>query len=158
MPNTTNCEKISKFNYLIVKAFISTNTSLNHVEDVDYEEMINHDRTEELKIPSAATFRTNIVPEVMRLLTQEIEKKLENAVAITLIVDMWTTRMMTDFIALGASLMYDNFKQEIIIIGMKRMKQAHTAEYIKICIEEMVNKYNFNKSKIKCNNLKIISN
>lgn len=112
--------------------------------------MINYDRKDELKISSAATFRTNLVPQAMKMLTQAIEKKLAQAEAITLIVDMWTTRMMTDFIALGASLMYDDFQLEIIIIGMMRMKQKHTAEYIKECIEEMVNIYNFNKAKIKC--------
>ena len=146
-----NSPRISKFCYLIIKAFISTNTSFHHIANPDYLEMENFERPEKLKIPDPRTFRTKLIPEAMNLLSKEIEKKLDKAESITLIVDMWTTRMMTDYIALGASIIFDNFQQELLIIGMMRMKQPHTAEYIKICVEEMVNKYKFNKSKIRCN-------
>lgn len=58
--------------------------------------------------------------------------------------------MNVDFIALGASCIYDDFSREILITNMLPMPPGgHCAENIKIAIEQMVNKFKFDKKLIK---------
>lgn len=59
-------------------------------------------------------------------------------------VDIWTNFMNADFIALGASFIYDNFSREIYITNMFPMPTGvHCAENIKRAIEQMVNNFKF---------------
>lgn len=71
-------------------------------------------------------------------------------VCVTLIIDLWTNKSGSDFIAIGASLMYNKFSREIIVLNMKRMTKSHTAEAIKESVEEIINDFDFDKSKINC--------
>ena len=86
----------------------------------------------------------------MKKLHYSIEKKIQNALSVCLIVDIWTNRIMSDFIGLGASLIKDRFQKELFIIGLTRMNGAHNAENIKQRVEYMINKYSFDKSKVHC--------
>ena len=73
--------------------------------------------------------------------------KMNKADSICLITDIWTSRSNSDFIALAAVLCHGNSK-ELIIIGLDRMKGPHCAENIQLSIEDMINKYQIDKSKI----------
>jgi hypothetical protein len=55
---------------------------------------------------------------------------------------------MTDFIGLGAILMMTDGSQRLCLLDFKEMNGAHTAENIQAMIENMVNEYEFDKSKI----------
>ena len=61
---------------------------------------------------------------------------------------------ITFFIGLGAQLINSCFEKELLILGMAELTEGHSAERIKESIENIVNKYNFDKSKVK--GLKII--
>lgn len=135
-----------------MKAFISTNAWLP-LDNEDFQEFVNFQRPESLKAPSYEEFHHKLLPKVGETLHREIENRLNNAESISIVVNMWNNKMEKDFIAVGAYLMNSSFEDgEIMIIGMKRMKANHTEDYIKNCIETMVNKYDFKKSKIKCKN------
>ena len=45
--------------------------------------------------------------------------------------------------------MYDTFDKEIVILGISEIVGGHCAENIQLAIEAIVNKYKFDKSKIK---------
>ena len=56
-----------------------------------------------------------------------------------------------DFIALGAFCIYSYFEIEIAILNMMEMLGSHTAEVIKEASEQMINQFEFDKSKIHGN-------
>ena len=56
---------------------------------------------------------------------------------------------MLDFIAVSANIIFKTFEKETIVIGMMKMPGPHNAENIKICVEQIVNEYDFDKSKVK---------
>ena len=101
-----------------------------------------------INLPSYWTFRHTLLPSVLDKVTARIESRLKSADTICLITDIWTNRNNTDFIALGASFTDKYFDRDILVISMIPMKGKHTAENIKICIEEMINQYDFDKTKI----------
>ena len=61
---------------------------------------------------------------------------------------------ITFFIGLDAQLINSCFEKELLILGMAELTEGHSAERIKESIENIVNKYDFDKSKVK--GLKII--
>ena len=63
---------------------------------------------------------------------------------------MWTSLAASDFIAIGATVINENFSREIFIMSMMKMTKSHTAEYVKFCIESMINEFIFYKSNIHC--------
>ena len=81
----------------------------------------------------------------MEKLYQAIEAKLQTALSICVISDIWTSKQMLDFMGLGASFTNNLFEKEVLIIGMMLMPGAHSAENIKESIEKLVNRYKFNK-------------
>lgn len=62
--------------------------------------------------------------------------------------DIWATPDKIHFLAIACVIVYEEFRTEPVILGVERMFGAHSAENIKSGTERIVNKYNFNKSKI----------
>ena len=56
---------------------------------------------------------------------------------------------MTDFIALAALIVDQDWNKEFLILDMKEMEGKHNAENVQNAIEKIVNKFDFDKSKIK---------
>ena len=44
---------------------------------------------------------------------------------------------------------FNNFERKCLTIGMKRMPGSHNAENVKAVIENIINEFEFDKSKIK---------
>lgn len=151
MRETPVIDKIDEYTYLVTKAFISANIANTQLLNHDLLAAINFKRAEQFNFPHPQTFCRQILPIIMNKLKSAIERKLDKAVNICLIVDMWTSPMSLDFIALGARLMYADFNSELVIVGMEKLTNKHTAEHVQFYIEKMVNEYKFDKSKIKCN-------
>lgn len=105
-----------------------------------------------IRIYSVFTFRYKILEAVFKQMLTEIERKLNDCDIVTLITDGWTGQFNNiEFMGLGAQLIYESFDKELVIIGMIELKNGHSAVETKNAIESMVNKYNFDKSKIKGN-------
>ncbi len=77
----------------------------------------------------------------MKLLYNEIEMLLQNANTICLAVDIWTDKLMRDYIAISANLSDENLNKETIVVDMTRMLGSHCAENIKKAVETIVNKF-----------------
>lgn len=97
---------------------------------------------------SRYSFKKVILPSLMNVLKTKINDKLRSCEYVNLIPDIWTNYSTVDYLALGANLIYENFKRDTLIIGMIEMVGRHTAENIKAAIERIINEYNFNKSKV----------
>ena len=78
-----------------------------------------------------------------------INKKLNDFLIIALIVDMWSDPQMTSFMGLACMITTNEFARECFALGLEEMHRSHTAENVKKTIEDIVNKYTFDFSKIK---------
>ncbi len=66
-----------------------------------------------------------------------------------MITDDWTGQFGNDeYWGVAAQIMNSLFEQELIIIGMVEIKKGHCAEETKLAIEQVVNKYKFDKKKV----------
>ena len=66
----------------------------------------------------------------MYKLYESLETKLESALSLCLISDIWTSKQMLDFMGLAASYTDKFYERHVIIIGMMLMPGNHSAEYI----------------------------
>jgi hypothetical protein len=126
--------------------FITSNSCLDVLNNLYYQKILNKAKIE---IGGEFSFRNTILPNIKNKLHEEIEKKLQNAYSVSLIVDLWSNKSKDDYIGLCAVLTSFSYERELIAINMMRMIGSHTAENVKSCIEVMINFYKFNKSKIK---------
>lgn len=102
------------------------------------------------KIDSISTFRYRILPIVVEKMNREINNRLTQARYITLVVDCWTSQLpAVEYLGLAAQCINSRFEKRMIIVGMQEIIGGHSAENIKIAIENIVNKFTFNKTKIK---------
>ena len=83
----------------------------------------------------------------MTLLTTTIGAKLASAEKICLITDNWSDPQMRSFIALATNIVYADFNRDTIVVGMMNMPGEHRAENIQECVQRLINKYDFDKSK-----------
>ena len=129
--------------FALVKYFLRSNSSLNELRDEDLNYLLN----KTIKMPTYNFFRNIILPNILQKVFSLIENKLNESVSINLMTDIWTNKRNQDFIALVASVSL-HYSREIFVIGMMPMNGNHNANNIKICIEKMLNRYKFNRSKI----------
>ncbi|MBX9838051.1 MAG: hypothetical protein K2X69_07005 [Silvanigrellaceae bacterium] len=138
---------ISKELFVFIKFICSSNLALNQLKNPYLIQMLRHS----FKVPSYRTTRNTLLPEVYGKLFSVIDRKLNGAKTISLMADIWTSGIMSDFIGIAASLGYDMSNKELIVIGFERMPPgSHTSESIKFVMENILNKFTFNKSKISC--------
>lgn len=102
-----------------------------------------------IQLPNRKSFTDDFVPALVEKAKRKIELHLQEAFSITLIVDIWDSAQMADFIGLCASITTKHFKKKLLVLGLERMPGPHTAENIKIAIEQILKQYTFNKAKIK---------
>ena len=93
-------------------------------------------------------FKNTVLPKFMDYLENKLNEKLVKAKHVYLIIDLWLSRSFSHFLAVGAIVKDHNLKKELLIIGFDVINQKHTAENITELIENILNKYNFDKSKI----------
>ena len=137
--------KIDENTYHLLKWFISSNTSASELENLHLRVIL---KKANIIFPGPKTFSKSFLPNAMSILKSEINAKLQNAVCITLITDIWTNKQMIDFIGLAACLVNSDFQKEILVIDMIKMSGAHNHLNIKNAIETMVNKFDFDKSRL----------
>ncbi len=129
---------------LLVKFFISSNASLVTLLNPYLRELIKM----RIAMPGFFTFRHTILPEVLNHFYMLIETKLETAVTVCFVVDLWTNLINSDYIALGVVITNNSFDREMIIVNMMRMIGTHNSENVKLAIETIINRFRFDKSKI----------
>ncbi len=127
----------------LIKYFITSYQPMATLENLHFRKIVK------INIPGKFTFREKLLPDVMTIMFNCIEKKLEASFSICLIVDIWTNNMNSDYLACAAFCSNLYHEREFFVIGMEAMpKGGHNSENIKLVIEKIVNKYKFNKSKL----------
>ena len=102
-------------------------------------------------MPDEKSFMETIIPKVVRKGKLKIEELLRQATSITLLIDLWVSKQMIDFMGTCAALIFPDMSRKLIVIGIERMlgDGHHNAENIGLTLEKIVNQYSFNKNKIK---------
>jgi len=131
----------------LVKLFISANISISQLKNPFFYEAL--DKAIREKCHDYHTLRHKILPEVMKILFNAIQTKLQNAEFVFLMTDLWTDFQNTDFIALAAIIVDSFWDREFIVLDFKEMDGEHNAENILTAIEKMVNQFEFDKSSVK---------
>ncbi|RNA27693.1 zinc finger BED domain-containing 4-like [Brachionus plicatilis] len=143
--SSIDSSKVDEETLNFIKYFIASNSAISELDSIHFRNLF---ASTKIKMPCSNTFSEKIVPSVFELLNKEISSKLNKALTICLISDIWTNPQMVDFLGLAVNLMYQKFVKEILVIGMVQMDGSHCAENIKAAIERIINNYNFDKSKI----------
>jgi hypothetical protein len=126
----------------LVKFLISSNTAFYQLENRSFLDCFK------MKIPNVQTLTNTILPEIMNKLHLVINEKLVDAENVCLITDIWTNKQMFDFIGIAACKINVFFEREFFIIGMMLMPGDHCAEHIQEALQDAINKYDFDFSKI----------
>ena len=128
-----------------LKWFIDSNLALAQVENELLFPFLHPD----LKLPSQYTFRYKLIPSLLDAMVKEINSKCHNAAAISIIPDGWTGQFSnTEYMGVAAQLIDRNFRRENIFLGTVSMNNGHCAEQSQIAIQQIFNKYSFDKKKI----------
>ena len=127
--------------------FIGTNLSITIVKNPFFIDFVN----QTIKCPTYDYLRNQIIETLMSKLFAKIQDKLRSAITISLMVDLWSRRIMAGYIGLGAICIFPDAHRELFVIDFKAVSDRHTAENVKNEIETMVNKHDFNKAKLNGN-------
>ena len=131
----------------LIRGIISANVALHALENEFFAKCLKMDLT------SVRTFRYDRLPKTYELMKDAIDSKLSEALTVSLITDIWTNKIVADYIALGAFILNKFYQHEFLVIGMTSMSGNHTAENIKIVLESLINQYKFNKRLARGNTL-----
>ena len=111
----------------LVKYFISSNSSLTELKN---PYLISLLKQAGIKIPCDKTFKITILPEVVKLVMDAINKKLDQSLIISLIVDMWSDPQMTSFMGLACMITTNESARECFVLGLEEMHDSPTAENV----------------------------
>lgn len=141
--NKSNQEKVDIELLNIVKFFLKSNLSLTVFESKEFRDIVK------IKLNSKKSFQNEILPNVLDKVYSCINEKLNKAKVVSLIADIWSNSALQDFLAVAATITDENFNKECLVIGMIEMDCSHTAENIKSKVEIVMNRFDFDKSKIE---------
>ena len=98
---------------------------------------------------SFETFRTRLIPALIKELKFVINKILKDFHLIFLVPDGWKCPIKKgEFLGLPAITIKDEFTKLVILIGLNELKNGHSASETKVAIENIVNEYSFDSKKI----------
>lgn len=123
--------------------FVSSYQSLALISNEYFRKLISNT----VSIPSLFYFRYDFLQKVIDNLHKEIETILKEALIVTLIPDIWEKNFFHR-LGLGAVVTTASFDRQLLIIGVELI-EGSTAEAVKKVTESIVNKYNFDKNKVK---------
>jgi hypothetical protein len=128
----------------LLKGIISANIALSQLENEIFARCLYN--LHEMELKSVRTFRYDRLPKAYELLKESINKKLDEALTISFITDIWTKKIMADFLALATIIVNKFHQHNLLVIGMTSMPGSHTAENIKIVLGKLINSYSFYKN------------
>ena len=100
----------------IVKYFITSNAAAVELEN---EHLRNFMNRYNVKLPNRKSFTNELIPSLVKNLKVKIELKLQESFSITLIVDIWSSHQMADFIGLCTCII-NNFKKKLLALDFTK--------------------------------------
>jgi hypothetical protein len=131
--------------FRLIKYFVSSNMSLRKFRDPSFLDILDP----RINVSSYQKLRKEILPEFVVQLRSYFNEKLSSCLIVSFIVDLWTNKIGQDFIALVAVVTNNEWEREFLVIDICPMEGGHNAENIKTKVENMINAYDFDKSKIQ---------
>jgi hypothetical protein len=98
--NRTKSTDIDDKLFRLIVYVVSSNASLKELKRDSFINILDPS----IKCPSYHVFRNEIIPAIMKKFYNAIQVKLNLALSISLIVDIWTNRSNRDYLALSASM------------------------------------------------------
>jgi hypothetical protein len=129
----------------VAKYFITSNAALNELQNPFLRLIL---AKANIRLPQYDSFRNNILPKLMKKMKRLIQDKLQLADAVSIVCDSWSSKQQKKFIAVTVNLAYPSFEKESLVLNITITEGTQNAERIKECIEEMINGFEFNKTKI----------
>ena len=133
--------------FSLILYYITSNTALKELENPNLVNALDPS----IKCIKTDSFRNTILPDILKKLKNAFSIKLKSAVTVSLIVDIWTNAMNSSYLALGAAITNISLEREVMVIGMIKMEDEHSAENVKKAIEAIINPLDFNVEKIHGN-------
>ena len=91
-----------------------------------------------------------MITSIVDALKNELSNMCQNACSISIIPDGWThPNVKIEFLAIAVLLINESFEKQLLVIGMEVLNDGHSAESTKLTIEDIINEYSFDKSKIR---------
>jgi hypothetical protein len=113
--NTLNLDDISEDAINLTKFFLSSNIATQALQNPYLQKSLKQD------IPKEKTFVSSIIPKVVKRVKKKLEIYLQNALTVALIVDIWDSRQMVDFLGTCAAITFKgmiSFKKRGFKIGL----------------------------------------
>ena len=129
----------------LTKYVMSSNMATQELGNIHLKRLLERHK---IHLPCEKSFVYNIVPMVVEKIKKTITNCLRKAETITLIGDIWDSRQLADFFALCCQVTFADFSKKLIVLGLQRMSGPHNAENIILVSEEILNQYDFDKSKV----------
>jgi hypothetical protein len=132
----------------LINFFVTSNSSFEQMNNIFFKKMLSF--IPEIPVLGIFKFRNTYLPGVMDKMNQEISRKLNKSFSIRIVVDIWTDLINSDFIGIAAlvSISIDDSPREVLAINMLRMSGNHTSENVKKAVEDGINVFDFDKSKV----------
>jgi hypothetical protein len=127
----------------IIKLFVSTYQSLSMISNEYFRRLINNT----VEIPCLYYFRYDFLQMVIEHLHDEITIILNDALIVTLIPDIWEKHLIHR-LGLGTIVTSASFERQLLVIGIEIIEGSNAVEVKKVT-ESIVNKYQFDKNKVK---------
>lgn len=142
--NTTSQFSIDIAHFKLIKYLAASYMSLRRFRDPAFLDILDPS----IICISYHELKNKMIPEFLAKLRSLFNKKLNMAVTISLILDIWTNKINKDFIAIIAVITNSSWERELLVLDISPMVGGHNAENIKEAVEKMINGYKFDKSKI----------
>lgn len=127
----------------IIKLFVSTYQSLSMISNEHFRKLISNT----VDIPCLYYFRYDFLETVIEHLHGKITEILDESLIVALVPDIWENNLIHR-LGLGAIVTSATFERQLLVIGVEII-EGSSAETVKKTTESIVNKYKFDKHKVR---------
>lgn len=100
------------------------------------------------KLPWPETMRNSILPSLVMQLRMKIVEILSNCSALSLILDIWSSRMMMGFLGFVVCGVNNDFSRFNIFLAIKKMHGRHTAQNILAEFDQILKEWSVPRHKV----------
>ena len=110
--------------YDLIRMMVSTNLPLAVFENDNFAKCLR------MELTSVKIFRYTKLPKCFEQMKKIIDSELSKAKTISLITDIWTNKIMADYLALACIYIDKNYKEKLLVLCLSEMDGNHFAYII----------------------------
>lgn len=100
------------------------------------------------KVPCRTTFSERIIPRLYTETKDTVKLMVRDVQSISLTTDGWTGRNGSQFVAVTASYISDEWVFETVTLACRELNKSHTADHISSLIRDVLDEYKIDVSRI----------